>query len=129
MRDRPFVTEDEILVVLCCDESGDVCVGPIEQAEDVLAFLEGDSSVQQLVRLNLKTLNAEDVSEQLADLYIENLVLFEEDDPFPPYILESDAYHVYRDQKIARDYEDSLYGSYEQQHRLRPCDVLTDSWG
>ncbi|GAA5100660.1 hypothetical protein [Bartonella acomydis] len=128
MKNIPFVKEDEILIVLCEDERGDVYEGPFEQSEEVLEILEEYETVYRLLRLDLMTLHAEDVSEQLADSYVANHEIDDENSQLQPFILSSDAYHVHLNEKVARDYEDNLYGSYEKQHRLRPCDVLNDYW-
>lgn len=128
MKDIPFIKEDEVLIVLCEKENSDIYTGPISQAEEVLEFLEEYETVHRLLRLDLKTLHADDVSEQLADLYIDHNEIDKEDHHFQPFILNSDSYHICLNQKADREYEDKLYGSYEKQHRLRPCDVLVDYW-
>ncbi|WP_332060220.1 hypothetical protein [Bartonella sp. CB74] len=128
MKNIPFVKEDEIIVILCEDEKGDTYEGPIEQIEEVLDLVEEHETVQKLLRLDLVTLHAEDVSEQLADAYIANHDLDEENTQLQPFILNSDIYHACLDEKVAQEYEENLYGSYKKQHRLRPCDVLTDYW-
>ncbi|EJF76627.1 hypothetical protein [Bartonella birtlesii] len=128
MKNIPFVKEDEIIIILCEDEKGDAYEGPIEQSEEVLEIIEEYETVYRLLRLDLVTFHAEDVSEQLADTYMESHEIDEENSQLQPFILNSDAYHAYLDEKAARDYEDNLYGSYEKQHRLRPCDVLNDYW-
>ncbi|MDD9334142.1 MAG: hypothetical protein PV354_10975, partial [Bartonella sp.] len=79
-------------------------------------------------RLDLTTLHADDVSEEIADAYVMNHEIDERNSQLQPFILNSDAYHACLDEKVARDYEDNHYGSYEKQHRLRPCDVLNDYW-
>ncbi|MCZ2328857.1 hypothetical protein [Bartonella sp. F02] len=124
-----FVKEDEVLVIICEQEESGAYNGPIEQAEEVLEIVEEHDTVQRLLRLDLKTLHADDVSEQLADVYMQNHEIHAYNNEFQPFILESDAYHIYLDKKNARDYEDRRYGSYEQQHRLRSWDVLADYWG
>ncbi|UTO29429.1 hypothetical protein [Bartonella harrusi] len=128
MKNIPFVKEDEIIVILCEDEKGDAYGGPIEQSEEILELIEEHETVQRILRLDLTTLHAEDVTEQLADAYVANYEIDEQNSQLQPFILNSDAYHVWLDEKVARDYEDHYYGSYEKQHRLRPCDVLNDYW-
>ncbi|WP_455476303.1 hypothetical protein [Bartonella sp. B17] len=128
MKNIPFVKEDEVIIILCDDESSDVYEGPIEQVEEVLELVEERETVQRLLRLDLVTLHADDVSEELADAYIQNNNIEAQDMQIQPFILNSDAYHAYLDEKVAREYEENLYGSYQKQHRLRPCDVLTDYW-
>ncbi len=128
MKNIPFVKEDEILIVLCEEEKSDAYEGPLDQIEEVLEIIEEYETVHRLLRLDLTTLHAEDVSEQLADFYIANHEIDEQDTQVQPFILNSDAYHACLEDKVARDYEDNLYGSYEKQHRLRPCDVLSDYW-
>ncbi|MCZ2203700.1 hypothetical protein [Bartonella sp. A05] len=128
MKNIPFIKEDEMLIILCEKENSDVYIGPIDQPEEILEFIEEYETVQRLLRLDLKTLHADDVSEQLADLYIDNNEIDKEDNQFQPFILNSDAYHICLNQQADREYENKLYGSYEEQHRLRPRDVLADYW-
>ncbi|MGF7157285.1 hypothetical protein [Bartonella heixiaziensis] len=128
MKNMPFVKEDEIIILLCEDESCDAVEGPFDQAEEVLEFIEERETVHRILRLDLTTLHADDVSEQIADAYVMNHEIDEQNSQLQPFILNSDVYHVCLDEKVARDYEDNLYGSYEKQHRLRPCDVLNDYW-
>ncbi|EJF74295.1 hypothetical protein HWV54_02960 [Bartonella alsatica] len=128
MKNIPFVKEDEVIIILCEDEKSDAYEGPLDQIEEVLELIEEYESVYRLLRLDLTTLRAEDVSEQLADIYIANHEVDEQNRQLQPFIFNSDAYHAYLDKKVAHDHEDNFYGSYEKQHRLRPCDVLTDYW-
>ncbi|WP_040298805.1 hypothetical protein [Bartonella sp. DB5-6] len=128
MKNIPFVKEDEILIFICEEEKSDAYEGPLDQIEEVFELIEEYQTVQRLLRLDLITLHAEDVSEQLADFYVANHEIDEQNTQLQPFILNSDAYHACLEDKVACDYEDNLYGSYEKQHRLRPCDVLTDYW-
>ncbi|WP_455481806.1 hypothetical protein V4P56_04965 [Bartonella sp. B35(2025)] len=128
MKNISFVKEDEIIIILCDDENSDTYEGPIDQAEEVLELIEERDTVHRILRLDLATLHADDISEQLAGIYVENNEIDAQDRQLQPFIFNSDAYHTFLDKKAARNYEDSLYGSYEKQHRLRPCDVLNDYW-
>ncbi|ATP12868.1 hypothetical protein BHOIPH791_15040 [Bartonella henselae] len=128
MKNIAFVKEDEIIVLLCEDESCDALEGPIEQVEEVLEFIDEKETVHRILRLDLTTLHADDVSEQIADAYVLNYEIDEQNTQLQPFILNSDAYHACLDKKVAHEYDDNLYGSYEKQHRLRPCDVLNDYW-
>ncbi|CBI76872.1 conserved protein of unknown function [Bartonella clarridgeiae 73] len=123
MKDVPFVKEDEILVILCEDEINDAYDGPIEQ-EEALELVDKYDNVTRLLRLDLRSLHADDVSEQIAEFYMKIHDSYEQDEQMHPFIFNSDAYHAYLDQKVAQEYEDNLYGSYEKQHRLRWSDVL-----
>ncbi|MBB5074366.1 hypothetical protein HNQ69_001504 [Bartonella callosciuri] len=128
MKNIPFVKEDEVVILLCEDERSDAYHGPLDQIEEVLELIEEYETVYRILRLDLMTLHAEDISEQLADIYVANSEIDEQNNQIQPFILNSEAYHAWLDEKVGRDYEDNLYGSYEKQHRLRPCDVLTDYW-
>ncbi|OPB32207.1 hypothetical protein [Bartonella sp. AR 15-3] len=125
MKNIPFVKEDEVLVILCEDEISDAYDGPLEQ-EEVLELIDKYDDVIRLLRLDLRSLHADDVSEQIAELYMDMKMGddYNQDEQVSPLIFNSDAYHTYLDQKIAQEYEDNLYGSYEKQHRLRWSDVL-----
>ncbi|MBB4076252.1 hypothetical protein GGR08_000545 [Bartonella fuyuanensis] len=128
MKNIPFVKEDEIIIILCEDENPDTYEGPIDEIEEVLELIEECETAYKILRLDLTTAQAEDVTEQIADFYVDNYEVKEENPQLQPFILNSEAYHICLDEKVASDYEDNLYGSYEKQHRLRPCDVLTDYW-
>ncbi|WP_078719270.1 MULTISPECIES: hypothetical protein [unclassified Bartonella] len=125
MKDVSFVKEDEILVILCEDEINDAYDGPIEQ-EDILELIDKHDNVTRLLRLDLRSLHADDVSEQIAEFYMKTHDNYEDDEQIHPFIFNSDIYHAYLDQKAAQEYEDNLYGSYEKQHRLRWSDVLNE---
>ncbi|MBX4336482.1 hypothetical protein [Bartonella raoultii] len=128
MKNIPFVKEDEMIIILCEDEKPDAYEGIFDQIEEVFEILEEYETIHKILRLDLITLHAEDVSEQLAAFYITHYEIDEQNTQLQPFILNSDAYHVFLDEKITRHYEDNVYGSYEKQHRLRPCDVLNDYW-
>ncbi|MEL6089539.1 MULTISPECIES: hypothetical protein [Bartonella] len=128
MKDIPFVKEDEILIILGEDADDDVYVGPIDYLEEVLDLMEQCDAVQRFLRLDLRTLHADDVSEHVAEVYMKSHDLDEQDGYFHPFILDSDVYHEYLEDKATRVYQDNVYGSYEEQHRLRPCDVLDRYW-
>ncbi|WP_375607059.1 MULTISPECIES: hypothetical protein [unclassified Bartonella] len=128
MKNISFVKEDEIIVVLCEEENPCTYEGPIDEIEEVLELIEEYETVYRVLRLDLTTSYAEDVTEQIADFYVENHEINEENTQLQPFILNSEAYHAFLNERAACDYEDNLYGSYEKQHRLRPCDVLTDYW-
>ncbi|WP_102830690.1 hypothetical protein [Bartonella bovis] len=128
MKDIPFVKEDEILIILGEDADDDVYVGPIDCLEEVLDLMEQCDAVQRFLRLDLKTLHADDVSEQVAEIYMKCHDLDEREGYFHPFILDSDVYHEYLEDKATRVYQDNVYGSYEEQHRLRACDVLDRYW-
>nr|WP_053944607.1 hypothetical protein [Bartonella ancashensis] len=128
MKKRLFIKEDEILIILCDDENGDIYVGPIESSEEILELVDNREAIQRLLRLDLITLHADDISEDIADIYISQsdmMVQHDMMDCVQPFILNSEVYRDYLEQNIANDYERSLYGSYEQQHRLRLHDVLS----
>ncbi|WP_375641747.1 MULTISPECIES: hypothetical protein [unclassified Bartonella] len=128
MKNISFVKEDEIIIVLCEEENPSTYEGPIDEIEEVLELIEECETVYRVLRLDLTTSHAEDVTEQIADFYVENHEINEENTPLQPFVLNSEAYHACLNERAACDYEDNLYGSYEKQHRLRPCDVLADYW-
>ncbi|MET3589886.1 agmatine/peptidylarginine deiminase [Bartonella silvatica] len=128
MKNIPFVKEDEIIVILCEDGKNEVYEGPVDQIEEGLELIEEYETLYRLLRLDLTTLHAEDITEQFAEAYVENYEINDQNTQLQPFILNSDAYHDYLNAQVARDYDDRIYGSYEKQHRLRPCDVLNDYW-
>lgn len=120
MKNIPFVKEDEIIIILCEDEKPDSYEGPIEEIEEVLELIEESETVYKVLRFDLTTNHAEDVTEQIADCYVENYEINEENTHLQPFILNSEAYHTCLDERVARDYEDNLYGSYEKTASFTP---------
>ncbi|WP_375678267.1 MULTISPECIES: hypothetical protein [unclassified Bartonella] len=79
----------------------------------------------QIFRINPSENNCEDISEEIAEAYVkENIEHLHEDSEVHDFVRESDVYQELLDEIADEKYNDEIYGTYEQQHRLRPCDVL-----
>ncbi|WP_375671229.1 hypothetical protein [Bartonella sp. CL434QHHD] len=79
----------------------------------------------QIFRINPSENNCEDISEEIAEAYVkENIEHLHEDSEVYDFVRESDVYQELLDEIADEKYNDEIYGTYEQQHRLRVCDVL-----
>ncbi|EJF82444.1 hypothetical protein [Candidatus Bartonella washoeensis] len=119
-----LINSDEILLVVYGDDQHIGESGPLDESQILEIVDEADDTVQ-IFRINPSENSCEDISEDLAEAYIkENFELLYEDSKVDPYIYESNAYHRFLDDIADEKYNDAVYGTYEQQHRLRLCDVL-----
>ncbi|ATO56902.1 hypothetical protein [Bartonella sp. 1-1C] len=121
-----FINPDEILLVICTNENANTArSGPFYDEMEVLNFLSSIEDVERIIRVELSTNRWEDISEEIAEAYIkENAESCFYEMIEHPFVEYSDAYEAFRkdleDQKI----DDEIYGTYEEQHRLRLSDVL-----
>ncbi|ATO57174.1 hypothetical protein [Bartonella sp. 1-1C] len=121
-----FINPDEILLVICTNENENTArSGPFYDETEVLNFLSDIEDVERIIRVELSTNRWEDISEEIAEAYIkENAESCFYEMIEHPFVEYSDAYEAFRkdleDQKI----DDEIYGTYEEQHRLRLSDVL-----
>ncbi|WP_019222124.1 hypothetical protein, partial [Bartonella senegalensis] len=91
----------------------------------ILSIVNGVDDVIQIFRINPSEKSCEDISEEIADAYVEeNIDSLYEESEVHDFVRESDAYNSFLDDLAREKYNDEVYGTYEQQHRLRPCDVL-----
>ncbi|ATP12444.1 hypothetical protein [Bartonella henselae] len=119
-----FIHSDEILLVVYDDDQHIGQSGPLD-ASQVQAIIDEADDAIQILRVNPSEKSCEDISEEIAEAYVEeNIERLNEDSEVHYFIRESDAYNRLLDDLAKEKYNDEVYGTYEQQHRLRPCDVL-----
>ncbi|WP_208439763.1 hypothetical protein [Bartonella grahamii] len=123
--DKPIlINADEILLVVYDDDQNIGRSGPLDESQVLKIIDEADDAIQ-IFRINPSENNCEDISEEIAEAYVkENIERLDEDSEVHYFIQESDVYNRLLDEIADEKYNDEIYGTYEQQHRLRPCDVL-----
>ncbi|WP_375620492.1 hypothetical protein [Bartonella sp. TS25HLJMH] len=124
--DKPIlINSDEILLVVYNDDDQNIGrSGPLDENQVLKIIDEADDAIQ-IFRINPSEKNCEDISEEIAEAYVkENIERLDEDSEVHYFIQESDVYNRLLDEIADEKYNDAMYGTYEQQHRLRPCDVL-----
>ncbi|WP_273791003.1 hypothetical protein [Bartonella sp. CM31XJBT] len=123
--DKPIlINSDEILLVVYDDDQNIGRSGPLDKSQILSIVDEADDAIQ-IFRINPSEKNCEDISEEIAEAYVkENIERLDEDSEVHYFIRESDVYNRLLDEIADEKYNDEIYGTYEQQHRLRPCDVL-----
>ncbi|WP_375631823.1 MULTISPECIES: hypothetical protein [unclassified Bartonella] len=123
--DKPIlINSDEILLVVYGDDQNIGRSGPLDKSQILSIVDEADDAIQ-IFRINPSEKNCEDISEEIAEAYVkENIERLDEDSEVHYFIRESDVYNRFLDEIADEKYNDEIYGTYEQQHRLRPCDVL-----
>ncbi|MCL6229272.1 hypothetical protein [Bartonella bilalgolemii] len=126
MKKPIFINPNEILLAMCSNENENTAhSGPFYDETEVLNFLSDIDDVERIIRIELSTNRWEDISEEIAEAYLDQSSwMLDEDSDIPPFVEYSDAYEVLKkdleDQKI----DDEIYGTYEEQHRLRLSDVI-----
>ncbi|WP_375684799.1 MULTISPECIES: hypothetical protein [unclassified Bartonella] len=123
--DKPIlINSDEILLVVYDDDQNIGRSGPLDESQVLKIIDEADDAIQ-IFRINPSENNCEDISEEIAEAYVkENIEHLHEESKVHDFVLESDAYQELLDEIADEKYNDEIYGTYEQQHRLRACDVL-----
>ncbi|WP_273789962.1 hypothetical protein [Bartonella sp. ML70XJBT] len=119
-----LINSDEILLVTYDDDQNIAESGPLDESQILKIIDETDDAIQ-IFRINPSENSCEDISEDIAEFYLREREeqCFNGNIPHD-FILHSTAYGFFLDDIKQREYDDAMYGSYEQQHRLRPCDVL-----
>ncbi|WP_375639356.1 hypothetical protein [Bartonella sp. MF74HXZ] len=124
MENPILINSDEILLVVYNDDQNIGRSGPLDESQVLKIIDEADDAIQ-IFRINPSEKNCEDISEEIAEAYVkENIERLDEDSEVHYFIQESDVYNRLLDEIADEKYNDEIYGTYEQQHRLRPCDVL-----
>ncbi|WP_273755874.1 hypothetical protein [Bartonella sp. MM73XJBT.G] len=119
-----LINSDEILLVTYDDDQNIAESGPLDASQILSIVDEGDDAIQ-IFRINPSEKSCEDISEQIAEAYVkENIEHLHEESKVHDFVRESDIYNEILEEIAEEKYEDEMYGTYEQQHRLRPCDVL-----
>ncbi|WP_375703896.1 hypothetical protein [Bartonella sp. AD13SXNS] len=126
MKKTVFINSDEILLVICENEEQNLAKsGPFLEEKDMIKFIDQADNAVQILRVEPTTNRCEDISEDIAECYLKECEeqCFNGNIPHG-FVTHSSAYVFFLDDIKQREYDDAMYGSYEQQHRLRPCDVL-----
>ncbi|WP_208439715.1 hypothetical protein [Bartonella grahamii] len=121
-----FINSDEILLVMCENEEQNLAkAGPFLEESDMIKFIDQTDNAVQIFRVEPTTNRCEDISEDLAECYLKEREeqCFNGNIPHD-FVKDSSAYDFFLEEIEQQRYEDEMYGSYEKQHRLRPCDVL-----
>ncbi|UNF39131.1 hypothetical protein [Bartonella krasnovii] len=119
-----LINSNEILLVTYDDDQNIAESGPLD-ASQILSIVDEGYDAIQIFRINPSEKSCEDISEEIADAYVEeNIEHLYEESEVHYFIRESDTYNDLLDDLAKERYNDEFYGTYEQQHRLRPCDVL-----
>ncbi|WP_375613829.1 MULTISPECIES: hypothetical protein [unclassified Bartonella] len=123
--DKPIlINSNEILLVAYDKDQHIAESGPLD-ASQILSIVDEVDDAIQIFRINPSENNCEDISEEIAEAYVkENIEHLHEDSEVHDFVRESDVYQELLDEIADEKYNDEIYGTYEQQHRLRPCDVL-----
>ncbi|WP_156850801.1 hypothetical protein [Bartonella refiksaydamii] len=123
--DKPIlINSNEILLVVYGDDQHIGESGPLDESQVLEIVDEADDTVQ-IFRVNPSEKSCEDISEDIAELYLREREEQCFNGKIPHEFIEhSAAYGFFLDDIEQQRYEDAMYGSYEKQHRLRPCDVL-----
>lgn len=121
-----FINSDEILLVVCEDEEQNLAkYGTFFDEKEIIKFIDQADNALQIFRVEPTTNRCEDISEDIAEFYLNEREeqCFNGNIPHD-FVKHSSSYGFFLDDIKRREYEDAMYGTYEQQHRLRPCDVL-----
>ncbi|MCZ2158835.1 hypothetical protein NPX99_06070 [Bartonella sp. 220] len=119
-----LINSDEILLVAYGDDEHIGYSGPLDENQ-ILAIVDEADDVIQILRINPSENSCEDISEEIAEAYIkENREFLDEDSKVHYYVCESAAYNSLLEEIADEKYNDEVYGTYEEQHRLTFWDVL-----
>ncbi|WP_375703787.1 hypothetical protein [Bartonella sp. AD13SXNS] len=123
--DKPIlINSNEILLVAYDKDQHIAESGPLD-ASQILSIVDEVDDAIQIFRINPSENNCEDISEEIAEAYVkENIEHLHEDSEVHYFIRESDAYNELLDEIADDKYNDEVYGTYEEQNKLRLCDVL-----
>ncbi|WP_144755879.1 hypothetical protein [Bartonella saheliensis] len=125
--DKPvFITSKEILLVICEDETENLAqYGPFFEEKDIIDFINEADNAVKILRVEPENNRCEDISEEIAEFYVnQNRENLNEDSRVHYFIRESEAFNQLLDDLATEKYIDEVYGTYEEQNRLHPSDVL-----
>ncbi|WP_175869140.1 hypothetical protein [Bartonella gabonensis] len=115
-----LINSDEILLVHLVYFDRDEHIaesGPLD-ASQILSIIDGVDDVFKIFRINPSEKSCEDISEEIADAYVEkNIEHLDEESEVHDFVRESDAYNDLLDDLAKQRYEDEMYGTYEEQNR------------
>ncbi|WP_375618922.1 MULTISPECIES: hypothetical protein [unclassified Bartonella] len=124
MENPILINSDEILLVVYDDDQNIGRSGPLDESQVLKIIDEADDAIQ-IFRINPSENNCEDIFEEIADAYVEaNIEHLHEDSEVHYFVRESNAYHDLLSELAEEKYNDEVYGTYEEQNKLRLCDVI-----
>ncbi|EJF79499.1 hypothetical protein MCO_01065 [Bartonella sp. DB5-6] len=121
-----FIKSDEILLVMCNDEIDNIAKsGPFYEEKDIIKFIDQTENAVQILRVEPTTHRCEDISEDIAEFYLREHEEQCLNGKIPHEFIEhSAAYSFFLEEIEQQRYEDEMFGTYEQQHRLTLWDVI-----
>ncbi len=112
-----LINSDEILLVSCDDDQNIAESGPLD-ASQILSIVDGVDDVIQIFRINPSEKSCEDISEEIAEAYVEkNIEHLDENSNVHDFVRESVSYNDLLDDLAKEKYNDEVYGTYEEQNR------------
>ncbi|WP_019219017.1 hypothetical protein [Bartonella florencae] len=122
--EKPILINSNEILLVVYDDQNIAESGPLDASQVQEIIDEADDAIQ-ILRVNPSEKSCEDISEEIAEAYVEkNIEHLDEESEVHYFIRESDAYNRLLDDLAQQKYEDEVYGTYEQQHRLRLSDVI-----
>ncbi|WP_254472930.1 hypothetical protein [Bartonella sp. B1098] len=123
--EKPILINSDEILLIYFDKDQHIAEGGPLDASQILSIVYGVDDVIQIFRINPSEKSCEDISEEMAEAYVkENIEHLYEERKVHYFIRESDIYNEILEEIAEEKYEDEMYGTYEQQHRLTPWDVL-----
>ncbi|WP_455480126.1 hypothetical protein V4B17_03725 [Bartonella sp. B23] len=124
MQKKIFINSDEILLFVYNNGNHVAKSGPFYDEFEILKILEGTEGVIKILYIDTSTKCCEDISEEIAKAYIKENDILQSNSTGHPFIEESDAFDAFYDEIAKKEHEDTMYNTYEVQHRLRLAGVL-----
>lgn len=122
--EKPILINSNEILLVVYDDQNIAESGPLDASQVQEIIDEADDAIQ-ILRVNPSENSCEDISEEIAEAYVEkNIEHLDEESEVHYFIRESDAYNRLLDDLAQQKYEDEVYGTYEEQNRLRLSDVL-----
>ncbi|WP_208541739.1 hypothetical protein [Bartonella capreoli] len=118
MNEQLFVNADEILLIVSTYDEYDARPGPLDGTE-IMNMVNQIESVVSILRIDLQSNRYDDISEDVAELYVQKYLddyshyYFLEDAPYP-FIAHSWAYSDVLDKIEERESTNPFYSTYRQ---------------
>jgi len=122
-----FVASHERLIAISAKDGHSAIFDDIlDTVEDATRLITTEAEfISQIIRIDTITLQAQDVSEEIAEVYIR---LFgddlNEESTIDPFLEVSQAWEDHIEYLAQQAADDARFGTYEEQHRLTLKDVL-----
>ncbi|ENN89963.1 hypothetical protein [Bartonella bovis] len=118
MNKQVFVGADEILLIVSTYDEYDAKPGPLDETE-IMNMVNQIETVVSILRIDLMSNRYDDISEEVAELYVQKYLddyehyYFVEDAPYP-FIAHSCAYSDVLDKMEEREDQNPFYSTYQQ---------------